>query len=119
MPTDAGSEPAPSRRDLRDRPLGRILILLLVLAVAFVAARSCASRDTEIDADRAVEIATEEVDYEPERIMVRFTPRGAQSRPYWSVSLSTLDAAGNVEQVTVVLVNAQSGEVEDINREGG
>jgi hypothetical protein len=115
LPTDAGSEPAPSR-PFRDRPVGRILILLLVLAVAFVAAKSCASRDTEIDSDEAIEIARQEIDYEPERVMVRFTPRGIESRPYWSVSLSVLDDDGRPEEVTVVLVDARTGDVEQIQR---
>jgi hypothetical protein len=118
LPTDAGSEPAP-RRDLRDRPVGRILILLAVLAVAFVAVKSCASRDTEVDSAEAVEIAREEVDYEPERVMVRFTPRGIDSRPHWAVSLSVVDAAGNAERVTVVLVDARTGQVVEIDRQGG
>lgn len=81
--------------------------------------KSCASRDTEIDSDEAIEIAREEVEWEPERVLVRFIPRGVQSRPYWAVSLSILDDAGNVEQLAVVLVNARSGEVEEVDREGG
>ncbi|MGH2990540.1 MAG: hypothetical protein ACRDMA_11885 [Solirubrobacterales bacterium] len=113
MPTDAGSEPEPSR-SFRDRPLGRILILLAVLALAFVAVKSCASRDTEIDSDEALAIAREEVDYAPDRVMVRFTPRGFDSRPFWSVSLSTLDEDGLPEEITVVLVNARTGEVEQV-----
>jgi hypothetical protein len=117
-PTDAGSEPAPSR-DLRDRPLGRILLLVVVLAVAFVALKSCASRDTEVESDEAVEIAREQVDYEPDRVMVRFTPRGIDSVPHWAVSLTVTDDAGNLEQVTVVVVDARNGEVVEIDREGG
>lgn len=116
MPTDAGSEPAPSR-PFRDRPLGRVVILLVVLAIAFVAARTCASRDTDVDQDEAIAIARQEVDFEPERTMVRFTPRGVDSRPYWAVSLSLLDADGNPERITVVLVNARTGDVEEIRRQ--
>jgi hypothetical protein len=118
LPTDAGSEPAP-RRTLRDRPLGRILLLVAVLVVAFVASKSCASRDTEVESDEAVEIAREEVDYEPDRVMVRFTPRGIDSTPHWAVSLSVVDADGNPERITVVLVDARTGEVVEVDREGG
>ncbi len=49
--------------------------------------------------------------------MVRFTPRGVNSRPYWAVSLSLLDAAGNPERITVVLVDAQTGDIEEIRRQ--
>jgi hypothetical protein len=117
LPTDAGTEPAPSR-PFRDRPLGRILVLLVVLAVAFIAAKSCASRDTEVSTDEAIEIARQEIDFEPDRTMVRFTPRGVDSRPFWAVSLSLLDPSGNPYRITVVLVNAETGEVEEIRRQG-
>lgn len=92
-------------------------LLLGVLLIAAFAAKTCASRDTEIDSDEATEIAREAVDYEPEQVMVRFVPRGAQSRPYWAVSLSTVAADGTLEDVTVVVVNAESGEIEEIRRE--
>ncbi len=116
MPTDAGSEPAPSR-PFRDRPLGRIVILLVVLAVALVAARTCASRDSDISQEEAIEIAEQEIDYVPERTMVRFLPRGVDSHPFWAVSLSLLDAAGNPERITVVVVDGATGEVEEIRRQ--
>lgn len=90
-----------------------------MLVLAFVALKSCASRDTELESEDAIEIAREEVDWEPDRVLVRFIPRGVQSRPYWAVSLSTLDADGNVEQLAVVLVNARTGAVENVDREGG
>jgi hypothetical protein len=93
-------------------------MLAVVLLAAFVAAKSCASRDTDVSSDEAIEIAREEIDYEPDRVMVRFTPRGIDSRPYWAVSLSTLDATGGLDVVTVVLVNARTGDVEEIDREG-
>jgi hypothetical protein len=48
--------------------------------------------------------------------MVRFTPRGFDSRPFWSVSLSMLDDDGRLEQVTVVLVDARTGDVEQVQR---
>jgi hypothetical protein len=89
-----------------------------VLAIAFVATKSCASRETDIGSDEAIEIARREIDFEPERTMVRFTPRGVQSRPFWAVSFSLLDATGNPDRITVVLVNAKTGEVVEIRRQG-
>ena len=94
-------------------------MLVVVLAVAFVASKSCASRDTEVESEEAVEIAREQVDFEPDRVMVRFTPRGIDSTPHWAVSLSVEDDAGNLEQVTVVVVDARNGEIVEIDREGG
>ena len=94
-------------------------MVLGVLLIAVFAAKTCASRDTEVDKERATEIAREAVDYEPDQVMVRFIPRGAQSRPYWAVSLSTVNADGSLDEVTVVVVNARSGEIEEITRQGG
>jgi hypothetical protein len=115
--TDAGSKPEPSR-PFRDRPLGRILILAVVLLVAFVATKSCASRDSEVDQDEAVEIAREEIDFEPDRTMVRFLPRGVNSRPFWAVSFSDLGPDEQPERTTVVVVDATNGEIEEIRRQG-
>ena len=115
MSTDAGSEPAPNR-PFRDRPLGRIVILLVVLAVAFLALKTCASRDSDISQEEAVEIAQQEIDFEPDRTMVKFTPRGVPSRPFWAVSFSTLDADDQPERITVVVVDATTGEIAEIKR---
>lgn len=112
--TDAGNERG---RSLRDRPLFRVAALALVLLVAFLASRSCASRDTEISQDEAVEIAREEVDFEPDRVGVRFLPQGFQSRPSWAVSLSTVDDEGALTRVTVVVVDGRTGEIIEV-REG-
>ena len=101
-------------RSLRDRPLGKVLALLVVLLVAFAASRSCASRSGEISREEAIEIARGEIAYEPERTQVRLVRQGFQSRPYWAVSLSTLDAAGRPDRITVVLVDARTRQVADV-----
>ena len=116
MSTDAGSEPAPNR-PFRDRPLGRIVILLVVLAVALLALKTCASQDTAVSQEEAIEIARQEIDFEPDRTMVKFTPRGVPSRPFWAVSFSTLDANDQPERITVVVVNATTGEIAEIRRQ--
>jgi hypothetical protein len=112
--TDAGSERG---RSLRDRPLFRVAVLALVLLLAFLASRSCASRDTEVSQEEAVEIARDQIDYEPDRVGVRFLPRGIQSRPTWAVSLSTVSAEGDLTRVTVVVVDGETGEILEV-REG-
>ena len=100
---------APTARGLRDRPLGKVAILLAVLVAAFVAAKSCASRDTNVSKEEATKIAREEINFKPERVMTRFIPRGARSQPTWAVSFSRLDANGNYERIKVVVVDANTG----------
>ena len=113
--TDAGSERG---RSFRDRPLFRVAVLALVLLLALLASRSCGSRDTEISQEEAVEIARGEVDYEPDRVSVRFLPRGFQSRPTWAVSLSTVGAEGDLTRITVVVVDGRTGEILEVRRQG-
>jgi hypothetical protein len=93
-------------------------MLVGILLIAVVAAKTCASRDTEVSSEEATEIAREAIDFEPDQVMVRFIPQGVQSRPNWAVSLSTMAADGSLENVTVVVVNAETGDIEEIRREG-
>ena len=105
---------APTARGLRDRPLGKAAILVAVLLAAFLVTKSCGSREAEISQEEAVEIARSKIDYEPERVMTRFVPRGIKSRPSWAVSLATLDESGQIERVTVVVVDGKTGQVVEI-----
>jgi hypothetical protein len=105
-----------SARPLRDRPLGKLAILLVVLLAAFLVSRSCGSSGAEIDQDRAITIAQARLDFEPECAQVRFVRRGIRGGSLWAVSLWTLDEDGRFEQVTLVLVNARTGDVVQVNR---
>jgi hypothetical protein len=105
-----------ARRSFRDRPLGKLAILLAVLLAAFVASRSCASSGAEIDKDRAIEIAQTRLDFKAECSQVRFIRRGIQGASYWAVSLWTLDRDGRFEKVTLVLVDARTGTVVEVTR---
>jgi hypothetical protein len=87
-------------------------MLAAVLLLAFLATKTCASRDMEIDQDEAVAIARDEVDFEPENVQVRFVQRGLDTRPYWAVSLSTENAAGVRQECATVLVNGETGTAE-------
>jgi hypothetical protein len=91
----------------------------MVLVAAGLVAQNCGSRETEVSKEDAVVIAKREIDYEPERVLTRFVPRGFQSRPSWAVSLATLDSRGDVERVTVVVVDGVTGDVVEIRRQGG
>jgi hypothetical protein len=95
-----------------------VLLLLGILAIAFVAMRGCASRETEVSKEEAVEIARDEIGYEPEQVMTRFLARGIDSRPSWAVSLATVGEGGELERVTVVVVDGETGEVVEVRQQG-
>jgi uncharacterized membrane protein YkoI len=108
------STDADRTRGLRDRPLGRVAILLAILVVAFVASRSCASVDTPLSQDEAVAIAKKQVSYTPEKVQIRLLKRGIKSHAFWGVSLSTVNPDGSLGRVTVVVVDAETGDVAEI-----
>ena len=99
-------------RDLRDRPLVRIGMLVAVLLVAFFVTKSCERQQNEITQDEAVAIAKEHVDFTPDDYQVRYLPQGVPPVYFWAVSLYTL-RNGQPAHVQVVLVNATTGMVQD------
>ena len=96
-------------RDLRDRPLGRLVLVLAVLALAFVSARACQSRGDDVSSDRAIELARAEASFEGDRAQVRLVQRGIPPRAYWAVSLYDIDPNGAPAEVEVFLVDRATG----------
>ena len=126
MSTDAGTPPAagdgrvadapPARRPLRDRPLGRIALLALVLLAAFLVARTCGAHDQEVSQEEAIELATENASFMPcaERgcVVVRAVQRGIPTRLFWLVGLAEdLDENGRPTRFQNFLVDAETGAV--------
>jgi hypothetical protein len=107
-----GHKPTPGpKRDLRDRPLFRIAILIAVLLVAFAATKSCARQQHKISQDEAVAIARKEIDFEPTKHQIKYLPQGVPPVYYWAVNFVKETEAGRVVHTEVVLVNANTGEV--------
>jgi uncharacterized membrane protein YkoI len=99
-----------SRRELPPRRTVIVVIVVLLVA-AFVVSRSCQEREDAIGKERATEIARAQIDYEPDRVAVRYFRRGIPSSPYWAVSLPGTD------RITTVVINAKTGKVVEVNRE--
>jgi Zn-dependent metalloprotease len=94
------------------------VILAVVLLAALLVARTCGATETEISKEQAIVIARDAVDYTPTREMVRLLKRGLNSQEHWAVSLSVEQADGTLENVTVVVVDANTGEIVEIRKEG-
>jgi hypothetical protein len=87
-----------------------------VLLLALLAARTCASADRNISAEEAVELAREEVSFEPcpeiQCAQRRFVQRGIPPRAYWGVVFADeLDAEGRPARTESFLVDVVTGEV--------
>jgi hypothetical protein len=87
-------------------------MLLAVLLLAILATKTCASRDEEISFEEAEAIARDEVEFVPEKVLVRGVSRGLDAHLFWAVSLSTENAAGVREECATVLVDAETGETQ-------
>jgi len=88
-----------------------------VLLAALVFARTCGSRDQQIDQDEAVEIAKARVDFTPCTetgcVVVRALNQGIPPRLVWIVGLAeSLDANGDPVRAVNFVIDAATGEVE-------
>ena len=102
---------------LREGPLGKVLLLLAVLAAALLVVRSCGSSRGPIDQEEAVEIARRHVTYEPDGVQVRNVPKGIPARRFWAVSLYE-GTATDPTRFTLVEIDAETGEVKRVRRSG-
>lgn len=87
-------------------------MLLAVFLLAFIALKTCASHDEEVSYEEAEAIARDEVDFEPDKVLVRGVQRGLDVHLYWAVSLSAQNAAGVRVECATVLVDAETGETQ-------
>jgi hypothetical protein len=90
---------------------------ILLLALIAFASRACDQSRVSVSQTEAVATARTQIDYPPDGHNVRFLRRGLTQHPYWAVSLWTRRPDGNgYERITVVVVDARSGEVSEITR---
>ncbi len=115
MPSTTGAG-RPSARGLRDRPLGKLALLVLVLAAALLVSRSCGSSGVEVSKQEALRIALRQVDFHPQCYQARVFREGVKARAKWAVSLWTLDAQGRFGRVSLVVIDAETGGVDRVER---
>jgi hypothetical protein len=92
------------------------VILAVVLAAAFVIARSCGSTEADVPKEQAIEIARGEVDYDANEVQIRLVKRGLNQREIWLVSLVERDEADTILHATNVLIDADSGDIVEVQK---
>jgi hypothetical protein len=102
------STDAARSRDLRDRPLGRLVLIGAVLVIAFLSVRACQPSDG-VSSTRAVELARAAASFEPDRTQVRLVQQGIPPRAFWAVSLYDVSQDGRPTKVEVYLVDRKTG----------
>jgi hypothetical protein len=104
-------------RRLRSGPLGKVAIFVAVLLGAYVVSQSCGRTSPELTQEEAIAIAERHVDYEPARVQVRLLKRGLRSRDFWGVSLCERSDCLRPGAVTVVVIDAETGAVDEVRRQ--
>jgi hypothetical protein len=89
-----------------------------VLALAFVASRSCQQDQVRITKEQAIATAERQIDFDPTRTQVRLLRQGLNSKAFWVVSLSVpvgkeLDTQ-EFRELAIVRIDANTGKVEDV-----
>ena len=93
----------------------RVGVVVALLAITFVAARSCQQSQVRITKDQAIATAEQRIPFKPTRVQVRMLRQGLNSRPVWVVSLSVPREGTNLfDELAVVRVSANTGKVEDV-----
>jgi hypothetical protein len=94
-----------------------VAVIGLVLVAAFVFAQTCQKDQVRVSKEQAIQIARQQVSFEPEQTQIRLLRQGVGSKPFWIVSLSVPgDREGTFERIAFVHVDANSGKVEEVDR---
>lgn len=94
-----------------------MLVIGLVLVAAFVFAQTCQKDQVRVSKEQAMQTARNQVTFDPERTQIRFLRQGINSKPFWIVSLSIPgETEDTFRRIAVVRVDANTGEVEDVER---
>jgi hypothetical protein len=107
-------------RSGRVRPTwGRILVLIALVVLAAIVARSCQQAQIRISKEQAIAIADRQIDFTPGSTQIRLLRQGLNRKPFWFVSLS--DPIGSATdprgftRLVIVEIDANTGSVEDVN----
>jgi hypothetical protein len=94
-------------------------VIAAVLVAAFFVSRGCQQAQIEVTQQEAIATAKEAVDFVPQTTQIRLLRQGLDTQPFWFVSLSrrsTVDP-GTFTRLTLVKIDAQSGEVADVTEQ--
>jgi hypothetical protein len=90
--------------------------MVVIVALALLLTRVLDRSGARVSEERAVEIGRPYVDFTPEGHNIRLVRRGIPPRPFWAVSFWIKDATGDPTRVTVVVVNADTGDVTEVRK---
>jgi hypothetical protein len=97
----------------------RVLVLIGIFVLALIVSRSCQQEQVQVTEEEAVEIARQEIDFEPTRTNIRFLRQGLDRQPFWYVQFSIpIGPDENLfAKLTIVQVDTESGEIVSVKRQ--
>jgi hypothetical protein len=94
----------------------RVAFMAGLLALGLVLTRVLGTTNTKVSKGDAIAVARTKVDFKPQGHNIRLLRQGIPPRPVWAVSFWIRKAGGGFSRITVVLVNANSGQVIQVRR---
>ena len=87
-----------------------------LLAIGFLLVHVLGHGTPKVTQQEAIAIARPHVDFEPQGHQIRFIHQGVPPRGVWVVSFYVPRKIGGYEHVTVVIVDATTGQVMEVKR---
>jgi hypothetical protein len=101
---------------LRGVTWSKVAFMVGLLVALFVLVHVAQNGAKKVNKDDAIAIARTRIDFEPTGYRILFLRRGIPPRGYWVASFYISKAAGGYKRVTVVIVDAASGKVTEVQR---
>jgi hypothetical protein len=94
----------------------RVAFMVALIALGLVLTRVLGRTTPKVSKDDAVAVARPNVDFKPQGYNIRLVRQGIPPRPVWAVSFWIRKSAGGFSRITLVLVDANSGQVMQVRR---
>jgi hypothetical protein len=94
----------------------RVAFMVALLALGLVLTRVLGRTTPKVSKADAVAVARPNVDFKPQGHNIRLVRQGIPPRPVWAVSFWIRKAGGGFSRITLVLVDANSGQVMQVRR---
>ena len=89
--------------------------MVALLALGLVLTRVLGRTTPKVSKTDAVAVARPNVDFKPQGYNIRLLRQGIPPRPVWAVSFWIKDATGHATDVTIVLVDASTGQIDQVS----
>jgi hypothetical protein len=94
----------------------RVAFMVALLTLGLVLTRVLGRTTPKVSKAEAVAVARPNVDFKPQGYNIRLVRQGIPPRPVWAVSFWIRKAGGGFSRITLVLVDANSGQVMQVRR---